>query len=84
VTKQHRGHRLGLLVKIAMLELLAEREPALRHIVTSNAEQNEHMVAVNELLGYQVADYFQSWQFGVAALAPSPAGQGAPARPGQS
>jgi RimJ/RimL family protein N-acetyltransferase len=84
VTKQHRGHRLGLLVKIAMLELLAEREPALRHIVTSNAEQNEYMVAVNELLGYQVADYFQFWQFGVAALAPAPASQGAPTRPGQS
>jgi GNAT superfamily N-acetyltransferase len=81
VTKEHRGHRLGLLVKIAMLELLAAREPALRHVVTSNADQNEHMVAVNEQLGYQVTDYFQAWEFDVAALARSRAGQGDPARP---
>jgi GNAT superfamily N-acetyltransferase len=38
VTKPHRGHRLGLLVKVAMLELVAEREPGLRHIATFNAE----------------------------------------------
>jgi GNAT superfamily N-acetyltransferase len=66
VTKLHRGHRLGLLVKVAMLELLAVREPALRHIVTYNSEQNEHMVAVNEQLGYQVTDYFQAWEHDVA------------------
>jgi GNAT superfamily N-acetyltransferase len=70
VTRQHRGHRLGLLVKVAMLELLAEREPALRHIVTTNAEQNKHMVAVNEQLGYRVIDYYQAWEFEAAALAP--------------
>jgi GNAT superfamily N-acetyltransferase len=84
VTRQHRGHRLGLLVKIAMLELLAAREPALRHVVTSNAEQNEHMVAVNEQLGYQVTDYFQAWEFDVAALSRPPASQGDAARPAQS
>ncbi len=72
VARQHRGHRLGLLVKVAMLELLAEREPDLRHIVTWNAEQNERMVAVNEQLGYQVTGYFQFWEHEVAALAPSP------------
>ncbi len=82
VTRQHRGHRLGLLVKVAMLELLAEREPGLRHIVTTNAEQNEHMVAVNEQLGYRVTDYFQAWEFEVAALAP--ASHRAPAGLGQS
>jgi RimJ/RimL family protein N-acetyltransferase len=82
VTRHHRGHRLGLLVKIAMLELLAEREPALRHVVTYNAEQNEHMVAVNEQLAYRVTDYFQAWEWEVAALAPSPGSQGDAARPG--
>ena len=30
VTRAHRGHRLGLLIKVAMLELLAEREPQVR------------------------------------------------------
>jgi GNAT superfamily N-acetyltransferase len=69
VTRPHRGHRLGLLVKVAMLELLAEREPGLRRVATFNAEQNEHMIGVNEQLGYQVTDYFQSWQHDVGAAA---------------
>jgi RimJ/RimL family protein N-acetyltransferase len=88
VTRQHRGHRLGLLVKVAMIELLADREPGLRRIVTYNSEVNEHMVAVNERLGYQVTDYIQAWEFDVAALAPSPARRGPVgmdgAEPGQS
>jgi GNAT superfamily N-acetyltransferase len=56
VTRPHRGHRLGLLVKTRMLELLAEAEPQLEYIQTSNAASNEHMIAVNELLGYRVVE----------------------------
>jgi RimJ/RimL family protein N-acetyltransferase len=69
VTRPHRGHRLGLLVKVAMLELLAEHEPGLRRIMTYNAEQNEHMIAVNEQLGYVVSDYFQCWDHDIARAA---------------
>lgn len=69
VTRPHRGHRLGLLVKVAMLELLAEREPAVRRIMTTNTEPNLHMIAVNEQLGYQVTDYFQSWEHDIEAAA---------------
>ena len=54
VTTEHRGHRLGLLVKIAMLELLAAEEPQLEQIETFNAESNPHMIAVNEALGYTI------------------------------
>ena len=54
VTRKHRGHRLGLLTKIAMLELLATTEPQLERISTWNAQVNEHMIAVNEALGYTV------------------------------
>jgi GNAT superfamily N-acetyltransferase len=54
VTRAHRGHRLGLLVKTAMLEWLAEAEPKLERIATGNAASNEHMIAVNETLGYEV------------------------------
>jgi GNAT superfamily N-acetyltransferase len=54
VTRKHRGRRLGLLVKSAMLELLAEAEPQLERIVTGNAASNAHMIAVNEALGYEV------------------------------
>ena len=53
VGKAHRGHRLGLLVKLAMLEWLAQAEPQRRWILTGNAETNEHMIAINEALGYQ-------------------------------
>ena len=52
VTREHRGHRLGLLLKLAMMELLATTEPQLERIETWNAESNEHMVAVNDALGY--------------------------------
>ena len=54
MTRSHRGHRLGLLVKTAMLEWLAEAEPTLERIVTGNAATNEYMIAVNETLGYEV------------------------------
>jgi len=56
VTRPHRGHRLGLLVKTAMLELLAQAEPQLERIQTGNAAANDHMIAVNEQLGYEVAE----------------------------
>jgi len=67
VTRPHRGHRLGLLIKVAMLEWLATAEPDLRHIMTGNAAVNEHMIAVNEALGHRVSDTFQSLELPVEA-----------------
>ena len=55
VLAAHRGHRLGLLVKVAMLEQLLSREPAVRYIQTGNAGANAHMIAINEQLGFTVA-----------------------------
>jgi len=54
VVRAHRGHRLGLLLKVEMLRWLAEEEPQLEHIETYNAESNDHMIGVNEVLGYRV------------------------------
>jgi GNAT superfamily N-acetyltransferase len=54
VTRKHRGHRLGLLAKIAMMALLATTEPQLERISTWNAESNAHMIAINEAMGYAV------------------------------
>ena len=54
VVRTHRGHRLGLLLKLEMMRLLAEREPDLATVDTWNAESNDFMIAVNERLGYQV------------------------------
>ncbi len=67
VTRPHRGHRLGLAVKIAMLDWLADAEPQVRRIHTFNAVQNEHMIAVNADLGYRISDYFDSFELDVAA-----------------
>ena len=61
VTRPHRGHRLGLLVKTAMLELLASAEPQIDRIATGNAASNEHMIAVNEQLVYKVVE--PGWRF---------------------
>jgi GNAT superfamily N-acetyltransferase len=53
VVREHRGHRLGMLLKAGMVEWLAEAEPQLESIETWNAESNDHMIAVNEALGYR-------------------------------
>jgi RimJ/RimL family protein N-acetyltransferase len=54
VVRAHRGHRLGLLLKADMMRWLREVEPDLETIGTQNAASNDHMIAVNERLGYRV------------------------------
>jgi GNAT superfamily N-acetyltransferase len=54
VARAHRGHRLGLLLKAGMLLWLAEAEPQLETVDTWNTESNDHMIAVNERLGYRI------------------------------
>jgi GNAT superfamily N-acetyltransferase len=53
VSRDHRGHRLGLLLKADLMRWLAEVEPQVVSIDTWNAESNAHMITVNERLGYQ-------------------------------
>jgi GNAT superfamily N-acetyltransferase len=67
VIRKHRGHRLGLLLKTAMLDRLAVAEPALERIVTGNAAVNRHMIAINEELGFEVLrPLVQSYELPVA------------------
>jgi GNAT superfamily N-acetyltransferase len=54
VVRAHRGHRLGLLLKAGMVLWLADVEPQLETIETWNAESNDHMIGVNEQLGYRM------------------------------
>ena len=54
VAPEHRGHRLGLALKADMLRWLAEAEPQLETIDTWNTETNDHMIAINEELGYRI------------------------------
>jgi GNAT superfamily N-acetyltransferase len=62
VDRAHRGHRLGLAVKIANLDALTARAPAVRLIVTGNAVTNAPMIAVNDMLGFEVAGEGMFWQ----------------------
>ncbi len=55
VAREHRGHRLGLLLKADMMRWLGESEPQVESIYTWNAESNDHMIAVNQRLGYRIA-----------------------------
>ena len=68
MSRPHRGHRLGLLVKVAMLELLAEREPQLTRILTGNTDANEHMIAINAELGFSVLDEWRWFEADVAQV----------------
>jgi GNAT superfamily N-acetyltransferase len=69
VTRTHRGHRLGLLVKVAMAEWLLTAEPELQRIDTWNAQSNQYMIAVNEALGYTILGRPGSWwKLDVAAV----------------
>jgi GNAT superfamily N-acetyltransferase len=62
VVRSHRGHRLGLLLKTEMLQWLHAEEPQLRMIDTWNAASNQHMIAVNDQLGFRVVGRSVDWQ----------------------
>jgi GNAT superfamily N-acetyltransferase len=49
----HRGHRLGLAVKAANHLALQRQEPSVTEVITDNAEVNDPMITINELLGFR-------------------------------
>ncbi|MFI8963056.1 GNAT family N-acetyltransferase [Streptomyces sp. NPDC053493] len=53
VVPAHRGHGLGLWLKAAMVRGLRAWHPDVREIETDNAQDNTHMLAVNQRLGYR-------------------------------
>jgi len=61
VLREHRGHRLGARMKVAVLRRLAADFPAVRRISTYNSEANRPMVAVNEALGFRPAGQISAW-----------------------
>jgi GNAT superfamily N-acetyltransferase len=56
VDPAHRGHRLGLLVKLVNLRQMRERFDHVTHVWTGNADTNANMVAINDLLGFRPVD----------------------------
>ncbi len=62
VRPEHRGHRLGLAIKIANAEELVRRAPEVRVIITGNAAVNAPMIAVNDMMGFEIASEGNFWQ----------------------
>lgn len=62
VARGHRGHRLGLLLKAAMMRWLEQAEPQVVSVDTWNAESNDHMIRVNERLAYRALGRELSFQ----------------------
>lgn len=73
VLPEHRGHRLGLLVKAEMLDRLIAAAPEVRQVRARNAGANEHMVAINEQLGFRLSSVRRDWELDLAAV-PAAAG----------
>ena len=67
VAASHRGHRLGMLVKIRNLRRLLAEYPAVERVVTFNAAENDHMLAINVALGFRPAGWDGEWQRVVTA-----------------
>jgi GNAT superfamily N-acetyltransferase len=63
VDPAHRGHRLGLLVKLTNLAYARERHPALAAIDTFNAGVNEHMLRINRAMGFRPVGDLAHWQW---------------------
>jgi RimJ/RimL family protein N-acetyltransferase len=62
VVPEHRGHRLGLAVKTRNLVHLLDAYPDAERVQTVNAAENEHMIAVNAALGFEVVERSTTWQ----------------------
>ncbi|MFC0533562.1 GNAT family N-acetyltransferase [Phytohabitans kaempferiae] len=62
VDPTHRGHRLGTVAKIENLRYTRVYEPGLRVIDTWNAGVNDHMISINEAMGFRPVDAWQNWQ----------------------
>jgi len=62
VVREHRGHALGMRLKLEGLALVAEAAPGHPCIVTFNAEENRHMLDTNEAVGFRPFVVEGGWQ----------------------
>lgn len=62
VLPHHRGHRLGMALKVANLRSLQTRDFELTMIHSWNAEVNDHMGAINAALGFVAVETVEEMQ----------------------
>ncbi len=62
VLTEHRGHRLGMLLKLANLDYLQRVRPGYPSVITFNAEENRFMIDVNEAVGFTPMGYEGAWR----------------------
>jgi GNAT superfamily N-acetyltransferase len=62
VDPDHRGHRLGMIVKLENLRHTSGLRRELVAIDTFNASANRHMLAINETMGFRRVDLWMQWQ----------------------
>jgi GNAT superfamily N-acetyltransferase len=66
VLPEHRGHRLGMLIKVENLTHLRTHEPEVTVINTGNADSNAPMLRVNVALGFVPVRQWAEWELVVS------------------
>ncbi len=61
VLREHRGHRLGLALKVANLRALQAALPHVTTLRTWNADTNTPMLAVNRRMGFEPTGVTREW-----------------------
>lgn len=62
VRHDHRGHRLGMAVKVRNLRMVQEAHPDRTRVFTQNSEVNGPMVAINDVLGFRPVEVTEELQ----------------------
>lgn len=61
VVQEHRGRKLGMLIKVENLQRLVAEQTEARKIYAWNAAEKDYMMVVNDALGFAVAGYTGEW-----------------------